>query len=164
MAVKAPTFGVTQVALVVGDLEKTMREYHDNLGWGPWKLYEYSTPWLRDLTVRGQPAEFTWIGAEVLVGPVWVEILQALEGDSPLSEWHAEHGDGVHHLGFEVETMEEAHALHRQFEAQGAPELMSAWCGDMYLYYMDAKPLITEVWVGSAAELKPVGVYPDPES
>jgi methylmalonyl-CoA/ethylmalonyl-CoA epimerase len=160
MALTSPSYLVSQMALLVNDLDQVMRDYCDNLGWGPWKIYEYRSPWLRDLKVRGEPAEFTWLGAEAVVGNVWVEILQPLEGESPFTDWLARHGDGVHHMGYEVQTMDEARTLHREFEAQGAPELLSAWCGDMFLFYMDTKPLVTEVWVGSAADLTPDRVYP----
>jgi len=28
-------YGISQVGMVVADLEATMREYHDTFGWGP---------------------------------------------------------------------------------------------------------------------------------
>ena len=158
---KPPTYMVSQVALVVSDLESVVRKYHDNLGWGPWSIYEYRTPWLRDLKVRGVPAEFTWLGAEAQVGPVWMEVLQPLEGESPFTEWLDRHGDSVHHIGYEVETTAEADALHASLGSDGAGELVSAWCGDIYFYYIETAPLITEVWVGSAAGLEPARTYPE---
>ena len=160
MSPRPPTYLVSQVALVVGDLERTMHDYHEQMGWGPWNVYEYRRPWLRDLRVRGREAEFTWLGAEAQVGPVWMELLQPLEGASPFTEWHERHGDGVHHIGYEVASIDAATELHASFERSGAQELVSAWCGDISFYYMDTKPIITEVWVGSAAALEPVRVYP----
>jgi catechol 2,3-dioxygenase-like lactoylglutathione lyase family enzyme len=157
----SPRYLVSQVALVVGDLEAVVRDYHDRLGWGPWNIYEYRSPWLRDLVVRGEPAEFTWLGAEAQVGPVWMEVLQPLEGASPFSEWHGQHGDGVHHVGYEVDSMDEARAVHDLLGEGGAGELMSAWCGGIHFFYMDTRPLITEVWVGSAAALEPLRTYPE---
>ena len=29
---------ISQVALVVNDLEKSMREYTETMGWGPWNI------------------------------------------------------------------------------------------------------------------------------
>jgi methylmalonyl-CoA/ethylmalonyl-CoA epimerase len=152
---------ISQVALIVGDLERTMRGYHDMLGWGPWRLYEYREPWLQSLKASGRPAYFTWLGAETRVGSVWFELLQPLDGVGPLAEWHRRHGDGFHHIGYEVATMEESARLRRAFSESGARELVSAWCGNVYFYYMDTEPLITEVWVGSAAELEPIRVFPN---
>jgi methylmalonyl-CoA/ethylmalonyl-CoA epimerase len=158
--VEKPQYGISQMGMVVADLETTMRRYHETFGWGPWNIYEYRKPWLHDLKLRGQPAEFTWIGAEAHAGGTWIELLQPLEGDSPLRQWLARHGDGVHHVGYEAPTVEEAERLHRGFEGQGMTELISAYCGDMYFFYMEASPLVIEVWAGSADALTPARTYP----
>jgi Glyoxalase/Bleomycin resistance protein/Dioxygenase superfamily len=105
-------------------------------------------------------ASFTWIGADAHAGDTWIELLQPLEGESPLSEWLAANGDGVHHLGYEVPDVETAQRLHRSFEQQGLSELLSAFCGGMYFYFMDAAPLVIEVWAGSAETLTPARIYP----
>ncbi len=155
-----PAYMVSQVALVVGDLDSVIRHYADDLGIGPWAIYEYRAPWLHDLRVRGEPANFTWLGAEARVGPIWMEVLEPLEGQGPLRDWHDLHGDGVHHLGYEVETQAEADALHAMLGEHANGELLSAWCGEIPFFYMDTKPIVTEVWVGSAAALDPVATYP----
>ena len=100
------------------------------------------------------------MGAEAHAGGTWIEILQPLEGDSPLTAWLDENGDGVHHLGYEAPDETEARRLHRKFEDSGMTELVSAYCGDMYFFYMEASPLIIEVWAGSADALTPARVYP----
>lgn len=153
-------YKISQVGMVVRDLETTMRSYHETFGWAPWNIYEYRKPWISDLKWRGSPAEFTWIGAEAHAGDTWIELLQPLEGDSPMAEWLALHGDGVHHIGYEAPTITEAEKLHRGFEARGMNELLSAFCGDMYFFYMDASPLVIEVWAGSADELTPARTFP----
>ena len=87
-------------------------------------------------------------------------MLQPLEGDGPLARWLADNGDGVHHIGYEAATVDEAKDLHRSFEERGMTELLSAFCGDIYFFYMDAKPLVIEVWAGSADDLTPDRTYP----
>jgi len=153
-------YGISQVGMLVEDLDATMLNYHETFGWGPWKIYEYKAPFLTDLTVRGRPAEFTWMGAEAHAGDTWIELLQPLDGESPLKEWLAKNGEGVHHIGYEAPDEEAARRLHRTFEQQGMSELMSAYCGGMYFYYMDASPLIVEVWAGSAEALTPARTFP----
>ena len=37
------------------------------MGWGPWEVYEYVPGRLRELTVRGEHADFTWLGAEAQI-------------------------------------------------------------------------------------------------
>ena len=156
---KAPLM-VSQVAYLVEDLEKSVDAYRDLAGWGPWNVYEYKAPALRDLKVRGEPADFTWIGAEVEVGPMWVEFLQPLDGGGPFREWLDEHGESPHHVGYWAPTMDDAEELRGRFEAQGAEVLLSAWIGDVFFFYMDAKPGIYEVWTGDLDSLVPSRVIP----
>jgi hypothetical protein len=153
-------YGISQVGMLVADMESTMRSYHEAFGWGPWNIYEYRPPFLTDLRLWGEPAEFTWIGAEAPAGNAWIELLQPLDGDSPLKDWLAEHGDGVHHLGYEVPDIATADRLHRSFEQQGRTELISAKIGWLHFYYIEASPLIFEVWAGSAADLTPSRTFP----
>ena len=35
---------ITQIAVVVADIESALRSYTENLGWGPWSVFEYSRP------------------------------------------------------------------------------------------------------------------------
>src|SRR5262245_10595958 len=74
-----------------------MRSYDELCGWEPWYVYAYTPPFL-DGELRGQPAEFTYLGAEVQAGPVWFELLQPLEGRSLYTEFLEEKGEGLHHV------------------------------------------------------------------
>jgi methylmalonyl-CoA/ethylmalonyl-CoA epimerase len=152
-------YRISQVGMVVADLDSTMKAYHEAFGWGPWSIFEYKPPWLRDLRVHGEPAEFTWLGAEAPAGETWIELLQPLT-PSPLADWLERHGDGVNHIGYEAASMEEATSLHDHFERLGFRELLSAWCGDVFFYYVERGPRIFEVWVGSSTALTPVRTYP----
>ena len=152
---------VSQVALVVNDLEKSMREYSETMGWGPWTIYEYKTPRLHDTIVRGaSPGAFTWIGAETPVGSTYVELLQPLEGPSIFREFIDQHGEGLHHIGYWAKTMEEAEEIKRTFASRGVPVLMSAWIDQVYFYYLDSSPMIIEVWTGDLDSLKASRMYP----
>jgi hypothetical protein len=91
---------VSQVALVVKDMEKSMREYTEIMGWGPWKIDEYKSPRLHHASIRGTPVECTWIGAEAPVGDTYVELLQPPTGPSIFREFMDQHGEGLHHIGY----------------------------------------------------------------
>jgi methylmalonyl-CoA/ethylmalonyl-CoA epimerase len=152
---------IQQVAMVVADLEATMATYHRTMGWGPWNIYQYEKPRFHDAQVRGKAAEFTYIGAETLVGDMWIELLQPLSGQSPLHEWLDIHGDGgLHHLGYGAGSMDEARTLKRDFEAAGSTVLMEGWIDRIYFFYMDTRPTILEVWAGDIDQLAPNRVYP----
>lgn len=151
---------VSQVALIVKDLEKSMREYSETVGWGPWTIYEYEPPRIHDTVVRGKPSEFTWIGAETSVGNTYVELLQPLEGPSIFREFLDHHGEGLHHIGYWAKSMEEAEQIKQMYAARGVPVLMSSWIDKVYFYYLDSSPMIIEVWTGDLDALKPTRMYP----
>ena len=92
---------IHQVASIVTDLDASVARLQQTMGWGPWDVYEYVPGRLRDLTVRGEPAEFTWIGAEVAIGPeIYVELLQPTSPSGIFHEWLSTRGEGMHHVGY----------------------------------------------------------------
>jgi hypothetical protein len=58
---------ISQICVVVHDIEAALKSYTENCGWGPWNVYEYQPPLLHDTRLRGEPVEFQMIGAETTV-------------------------------------------------------------------------------------------------
>ena len=50
--------GIAQVALVVEDLDKAMEYWWKLFGVGPWHVYTYGKPLVKELTYRGKPADY----------------------------------------------------------------------------------------------------------
>ena len=72
-------------------------------------MYEYVPGRLRELTVRGEPAEFTWIGAEAEIAPErYVELLQPTSTNGILYDWLTTHGEGMHHVGYWAPSIDAA--------------------------------------------------------
>jgi hypothetical protein len=160
-ALDAPIdFRIDQVAIVVHDLDEAMGRYHRLHGWGPWSVYEYRPPRLRETTTRGAPAEFTFAGAEAPVGAVVVELLQPQTGSSIYAEWLAEHGEGLHHLGTGLATAADADAVHGAYERLGIGTISTGWIDDVYYAYFDTRPVIHEIWTGVMESVAPSRVYP----
>jgi methylmalonyl-CoA/ethylmalonyl-CoA epimerase len=158
-----PGMRITQVAVVVRDLRKTMRAYHRMLGWEPWSVFEYKPPLLHDTMLRGKPTEYRMIGAEVHCDPIDFELLQPTEGDSIYKEFLEERGEGLHHISV-VSRKEHVHAALNEFKKQGVEVAMSGRIGpDIEYYYMDTEPtlkMIAETVSGHAISLQPSWVYP----
>jgi Glyoxalase/Bleomycin resistance protein/Dioxygenase superfamily len=149
--------GINQVASIVADLDSSVRHLHETMGWGPWEVYEYVPGHLRELTVRGAPAEFTWLGAETEISPgLYVELLQPTSPNGILHDWLSLHGEGVHHVGYWAPSIEIAESLREQLTRDGTEILLSAWIDDMYFYYLDTRPMIYEVFAGDLDSLEPV--------
>jgi catechol 2,3-dioxygenase-like lactoylglutathione lyase family enzyme len=156
---------ISQIAIVVKDMDDALESYHRILGWGPWNVYEHTPPSLHDTYVRGEPVEYTMLGAECHVGPVDVELLQPLDGPSIYKEWLDEHGEGMHHIAVMRHTPEESEETMRHFNGLGAEVLMEGRIGEsIHFYYLDTGPLLKVIFesgTGHAVDLKPVRVYPE---
>jgi methylmalonyl-CoA/ethylmalonyl-CoA epimerase len=100
-----PVTGIAQIALVVKNLEQTVRNWVDVLGVGPWHFYTYGKPLVKRMTRHGQPAEYRMRVALANVGPMRIELIEHMEGDTVYQEFVDQHGYGVHHLGVLVEDM-----------------------------------------------------------
>ncbi|MGH2867266.1 MAG: VOC family protein [Solirubrobacteraceae bacterium] len=160
-------YEMTQVSVVVRDIETTIKQYHELLGWGPWNVFEHKPPLLHDCTLRGKPVEYTLLGAEVFVGSTGMnfELLQPLEGDSVWHEFLEEHGEGIYSMATMFKTEEESERVKASFAARGAEVVMTGRIGDhIEFYYMDTQPLLKlslESGSGHAIDfLKPAWTYP----
>jgi methylmalonyl-CoA/ethylmalonyl-CoA epimerase len=156
---------ISQIAIVVHDIEEMLEKYHRVLGWGPWNVYEHKPPALHDTYLRGERVDFTMIGAEAHVGPIVVELIQPLEGPSIYSEWLETHGEGLHHIAVMCATPQASEATRERFlEKAGAEILMEGRIGEtIHFYYLDSEPtlkVIFESGSGHAVDLKPSYVYP----
>lgn len=155
---------ISQIAIVVRDLDDALEKYHRLLGWGPWSIYEHRPPSLHDTFLHGKATEYTMIGAEAHVGPIVVELLQPCEGPSIYKEWLEERGEGLHHIAVMRPTPDESDEMRRHFADAGAQVLMEGRIGEsIHFYYLDTEPLlkvIVESGTGHAVDLKPVRTYP----
>ena len=154
---------ITQVAVVVKDLKKTMEAYHKTLGWGPWSVYEHKPPSLHHTMLHGKPREYTMLGAEVHCDPIDFEILEPLEGPSIYKEFLETHGEGLHHVSV-VSPAENVEKSLQDFKKMGVDVLMSGRLGpDIQFYYMDTEPIlkmVAETVSGHAISLKPSWTFP----
>jgi methylmalonyl-CoA/ethylmalonyl-CoA epimerase len=158
-----PGMKITQIAVVVKDLRKTMAAYRKTLGWEPWSVYEHKPPNLHHTALHGKEANYTMLGAEVHCDPIDFEILEPLEGPSIYKEFLEEKGEGLHHLSV-VSSSEDVHAALNDFKRQGIEVAMSGRIGpDIEFYYMDTDPIlkmVAETVSGHAISMKPSWSYP----
>jgi catechol 2,3-dioxygenase-like lactoylglutathione lyase family enzyme len=156
---------ISQIAIVVHDIDDALEKYNRVLGWGPWNVYDHKPPALHDTYLHGKPTEYTMIGAETHVGPIVVELLQPVEGPSIYKEWLEEHGEGLHHIAVMRPTPEESEETREHFEELGAGILMEGRLGEtIHFYYLDTEPtmkVIFESGTGHAVDLTPTRVYPE---
>ena len=93
---------IDQVALVVRDLDRTVREYWERLGVGPWTIVTFGPETVRELYYRGRPSTFRMRAAFAMTDNIQLEIIESLDGPNIYEEFLAAHGEGMHHLGVRV--------------------------------------------------------------
>ena len=131
---------VLQVGLVVHDLEKTMQQYADIMGIGPWDIYMLDGNSLKDIEIYGKPQKLTMNVALCNIGNVQVELIEPGEHGGIYTEHLEQHGEGLHHIACAVDDFDET--ISRLAEA-GIGILMRGVTSDgMGFAYMDSAKAI----------------------
>lgn len=155
----APFFtNLLQVAVVVRDLEVTMRTYWEEYGIGPWQIYEFNADTVQDMIRDGRPAAYAARLGLTTIGDVSLELIQPLDGDSIYADFLREHGEGLHHVGLEVPDYAKALAA---LESTGHRNLTGGlYNGVKYAY------LSTEQDLGFISEIFdwPAGLVQEPDA
>ena len=99
---------VDQVAVVVQDLDRAMERYWSQLGIGPWDVYTYGPHRLSRMTFRGQDRPHTMKLGLAFVGPTMYELIESVSGPSIYDEFLQQRGEGLHHLGYYVDDIDQA--------------------------------------------------------
>ena len=90
---------ISQIGVVVRDVERAARYYSSLFGIGPFSIYEWSPDkhWNSEelSSLRLRMGKAMW-------GDVELELIQPLEGESDHTIFIEKHGEGLHHLGFNV--------------------------------------------------------------
>ena len=100
--------GVAQIAILVPDLMAAINHYHYDFGIGPWHIYTYAQPLVNQMTYHGKPADYAMKIGLSYFGPMRIELIQPLSGESIYADFIKEHGYGVHHFGLLVDDMPSA--------------------------------------------------------
>ncbi|MBN1248662.1 MAG: VOC family protein [Anaerolineae bacterium] len=159
--------GVTQVAIVVPDIESAVEMYWGLFGIGPWHIYTYGRPLVKTMTYRGEPGDYKMRVALSYLGPTRIELIQPLSGANVYDDFIAAHGYGVHHFGVLVEDIDAALAA---AGAAGIEMIMDGagfgLDGDGHYAYLDTEDLIgitIELIERPKRRVAPERLYPESE-
>ncbi len=94
---------VQQIGIVVEDIDRAIDQYA-RFGWAPFQVYEFDN---KGVSLFGRIADCRMKIAFYNSGPVEIELIQVLEGDTPHTRFLAERGEGIQHLRFQVEGLQE---------------------------------------------------------
>ena len=152
---------VTQVGIVVKDVEKTALAYWNILGIGPWDIYDWTPPLVYDRKYHGK---LTWGRDRIAIAEldgVKLELCQPVEGESIYRDFLNEHGEGLHHVQFVADDLDETARI--LTEEYGFPSLQSGRCGPPEgkgsYNYIDIKPLCA-IWEPVSYDVNNIGAEP----
>ncbi len=146
---------IIQIAHVVRDIDRAMKAYWDHFGVGPWDVYTFGPPAMRESMVRGKPSSHAYLLALAWRGGAQFELMQPLSGRSIYDEFLETKGEGLHHVKLYFPDC--AAALTR-FRQRGITVIQSGKYGTDEFYYLD-----TERLLGYVIEVGNNGQIGDPE-
>ena len=123
---------VCQVAIVVRDIEKTCQGWAKVLGVEApsWKLTGPADE--TNINYRGQTTEARAKLAFLDLGQVVLEIIEPVGAPSTWLEFLDEHGEGIHHIAFQIKGMDEVLA---RLDANNIPLVQRGdYTGGRYAY------------------------------
>jgi len=159
--------GIAQVAILVPNLKETIKHYYHDFGIGPWHIYTYGNPLVKNMSYQGKPTNYKMRVGLSYFGRMRIELIQPLSGDTVYADFIKEHGYGVHHFGILTDDMPSAVRL---AEKAGYEIIMDGsgfgLDGDGFYAYID-----TEAKLGVTLELierpkrrvPPEEIYPPEE-
>src|SRR5262245_41816820 len=91
---------IDQISFAVADTEEAARRYGSIFG-----AFQVVDVPAMDITYRGRPSSVTLKLGFGRSGPLEVELVQVVAGDSPTKDHVLEHGEGFHHVRFPVSDL-----------------------------------------------------------
>ena len=96
-----------QIGVVVRNLDHSVKNLVEIFGLGPFRVIDWPPKDRLDIQkyYHGEPGNFTARMAFTELGPVELELIQPVEGQSAWADFLHEHGEGIHHIRFNVDDL-----------------------------------------------------------
>lgn len=122
---------LVQIGIVVKDMGETIKRL---TSYGIGSFEHRAVPAGAKEYYKGKPMDATFKIAAVNVGGVELEFIQPVDGDSPHQEFLDNKGEGIQHLAFAVDNLDEDIV---DLKKKGATVQMQSDLGPLKIAYMD---------------------------
>jgi methylmalonyl-CoA/ethylmalonyl-CoA epimerase len=126
---------INQVAMVVRDIEKTIRHLSSLWDIGPFEIREMDVP---DAILHGKQTRVRAKLAFAQVGPIELELIEPGEGENIYQEFLCAKGEGLHHLAIHVSDIESEVS---RLKERGIDVLQSGKTPNVSFAYMDTESI-----------------------
>jgi len=131
--------GPSHVGYVTSDIERSMADLGRYFGLGPFKEM---IPDYFNRRYRGEPENFEVRLAFCRAGSMVYELIQIVQGRTIYADFMKEHGEGIHHLGYEIYDLAK---WTRAYEKAGIAPIMSAERVGLRWAYFDTPRIVVEL-------------------
>ena len=144
---------VIQVAYVVRDLEAAMRRHWEVCSIGPWDIYVFEAPKVRDYVYRGRPATHSCLIAVTWRNRIQLELMQPVaDARSTMSIWKR----GARGCTTSSSTTRIAPSAVTDYARRGYPVIQSGRFDEDEHYYLDTeKDFGYIIELGNAGKVRP---------
>ena len=129
----------THIGYVTRDIERTMENLCKYFGVEPFKEM---VPEYFNRRYRGEPGDFKMRLAFTRVGNIVYELIQVLQGRTIYEDFMKEHGEGIHHLGYEISDLA---TWTKAYGKVGIAPIMSGEREGLKWAYFDTPGIIVEL-------------------
>jgi catechol 2,3-dioxygenase-like lactoylglutathione lyase family enzyme len=130
---------LAQVAIIVKDIDAARNAWAELLGVQPPEVSIDECKSFRPTLCLGKSTDAKCKLAFITLENIQIELIQPMGGKSTWQEYLDNHGEGIHHVAFQVKDIE---GVEKRFELQGNPTVqLGGWDGGAYSYIDASKNL-----------------------
>jgi len=129
----------THIGYVTRDIERTMENFQKYFGL---ESFKKMVPDYFNRQYHGKPEDFKMQLAFARVGNIVYELIQVLQGKTIYEDFMNEHGEGIHHLGYEISDLAK---WTEAYGKGGIEPIMSAERVGIKWAYFDTPGIIVEL-------------------
>jgi methylmalonyl-CoA/ethylmalonyl-CoA epimerase len=123
---------VTQVAIIVKDIDKASKAWAQVLGTDVPEASIAAGHFSRPTLYKGNPSDAKAKLAFLEMDNLQIELIQPLGGKSTWQDFLDKYGEGIHHIAFQVKNI---NGVEKKFESLGMPTVqLGGWDGGAYSY------------------------------
>ena len=128
---------VLQVALLVSNVDETVKRYYDEFGIGPWSIYEFNKENVGGMALDEKESDYRMRIALTNIGDIRIELIEPLDDKTIYAKFLKKHGEGLHHIAYAVDNFQEARKF---FEKKGIKVNQEGkWLGRHHFAYLESE-------------------------
>lgn len=138
---------IRRFSLVVDDIERTMDNFWNKFGVGPFQVVTCTPENTKEMSVRGEALEdFEYIYAIAQQENVAYEVIQPIKGDTVYAEYLKQYGSSLYSIKIIIEDDAALKAYVDELQGKGLKVMQLCKMGEEQIYTFDSMEELAAVW------------------